>query len=398
MASWNRVAARPVKCFFQTSRAYDSQIYGIDSKVNMRKRHNRNGNDTFTQNHGVAGVVYVLDNPGLREGWHKIGCSRRSGAARANDLNIEATTGTPGAFRCVFECRTKDCGRAEVQVFKLLSGERRGKWGQEYFEISVEQAKAAITQVCLAVDEDVALHARELAKAVAVGPAPIVHTPNQITPVTPVTPATANSESTKQSVNSKFGRFARVIVIVGIIPLSLWLTSGSRTKTLAQPMITTSPAVPSYLLSKAAPIGKSSEVSAKESPKFQRISELPVVADVDLQQRTSSTSAPEPRQSGESPSVNQVSSRPNLSALAREERQSIEAVCSDDGYRNGPAAYNSCVATQAAVLENGTRRPDLSNLSRSEKQSIEAVCMREKYRNGPNAYNQCLSMHLATLR
>ena len=42
---------------------------------------------SFEQNFGSPGVVYVLDNPGLREGVVKIGCSRRSGHERAGELN-----------------------------------------------------------------------------------------------------------------------------------------------------------------------------------------------------------------------------------------------------------------------------------------------------------------------
>ena len=84
---------------------------------------------SFVQNHGVPGVVYILENSGLRHGYVKIGCSSRSGAARAYDLNIDANTGTPGSYSCIFEWRTKDCGLAEQRVFALLkrSEERRGR-------------------------------------------------------------------------------------------------------------------------------------------------------------------------------------------------------------------------------------------------------------------------------
>ena len=119
------------------------------------RRTNKYRNPNYDQNHGVPGVVYVLDNPGLREGLHKIGCSRRSGSTRANDLNSDASTGTPGTFRCIFECRTNDCGLAEQRVFKLLANARKGKWGQEYFEVTLEEAKRIITKVCSEVDEEV---------------------------------------------------------------------------------------------------------------------------------------------------------------------------------------------------------------------------------------------------
>ena len=102
----------------------------------------------YEQNHGVPGVVYVLVNDGLREGFVKIGCSRRSGAIRAKELNDDANTGTPGMFRCVFECATSDCGRAEQEVFRILAAKRRGKWGQEFFEVSLAHAQAVVANVC----------------------------------------------------------------------------------------------------------------------------------------------------------------------------------------------------------------------------------------------------------
>ena len=102
----------------------------------------------YRRNQGKAGVVYVLLNDGLREGWLKIGCSTRSGTARARELNDDANTGTPGVFRCVFECKTVDCGRAEELVFAALADHRRGKWGQEYFVVEIPAAKTVISQVC----------------------------------------------------------------------------------------------------------------------------------------------------------------------------------------------------------------------------------------------------------
>ena len=109
----------------------------------------------YRQNHGRPGVVYILENPGLREGWWKIGCSTRSGHHRARDLNFDATTGTPGAFRCVVEFKTLDCGLAEERVFAELMSERRGKRGQEYFEVSLAVAQQVIERCCVAVDREI---------------------------------------------------------------------------------------------------------------------------------------------------------------------------------------------------------------------------------------------------
>lgn len=116
---------------------------------------NSRHNAKYRKNDGVPGVVYILDNPGLRDGFYKIGCSRISGSKRANDLNNDANTGTPGTFRCIFEWRTKNCGKAEERVFKKLSNHRQGKWGQEFFSIDLEIAKATIIAVCKEIDEEV---------------------------------------------------------------------------------------------------------------------------------------------------------------------------------------------------------------------------------------------------
>lgn len=109
----------------------------------------------YKRNHGRPGVVYILENDGLRAGWLKIGCSTRSGATRARELNDDANTGTPGAFRCVFEYRTVDCGLAEELVFDVLAHARAGKWGQEYFVLDVEVAEEVVRRVCLAVSRSV---------------------------------------------------------------------------------------------------------------------------------------------------------------------------------------------------------------------------------------------------
>jgi len=118
------------------------------------RHHSLSGCD-YRQNHGRPGVVYILENPGLRLGWWKIGCSTRSGLHRARDLNNDAATGTPGAFRCVFEAKTLDCGLAEERVFAELLDERRGKRGQEYFEVDIARAQEVIVRNSARIDDEV---------------------------------------------------------------------------------------------------------------------------------------------------------------------------------------------------------------------------------------------------
>ena len=109
-------------------------------------------NTSYDQNIGRPGVVYILTNPGLREGYVKIGCSRYSGKKRADDLNLKANTGTPGTFKCIYEKKTQDCGKAEQEVFKILARYRRGKKYQEFFEVSIDLAKKTIVEVCNRID------------------------------------------------------------------------------------------------------------------------------------------------------------------------------------------------------------------------------------------------------
>lgn len=110
----------------------------------------------YDQNDGKPGVVYILDNRGLHPDYYKLGQSTHSGAKRARDENNKATTGTPGEFICIFEERTRDCGKAEKLVFEKLDRFRRGKWGQEFFALNKEElecAKHTIRDTCKEVDE-----------------------------------------------------------------------------------------------------------------------------------------------------------------------------------------------------------------------------------------------------
>lgn len=106
----------------------------------------------FRQNHGRPGVIYILSNPGLRSGIWKIGCSTRSGSVRAIELNSGAGTGTPGTFECIWEHETSNCGQAEELVFLKLAEYRRGKWGQEFFEVELAVAKQVIIETCAEID------------------------------------------------------------------------------------------------------------------------------------------------------------------------------------------------------------------------------------------------------
>ncbi|MBK6616234.1 MAG: GIY-YIG nuclease family protein [Ottowia sp.] len=121
--------------------------------------------DSFEQNDGVRGVVYILQNDGFKDGYWKIGSSRHSGDRRAEQLNAQAGTAIPACFRCLFERRVEDCGRAERVVHARLRRFRRGRhgvardgnaWGQEFFEVDLALAMQTIEEVCREEDAKVA--------------------------------------------------------------------------------------------------------------------------------------------------------------------------------------------------------------------------------------------------
>jgi hypothetical protein len=103
----------------------------------------------YDANDGRPGVVYILANEALREGVYKIGQSTRSGHARAQELNAEGRTGMPSLYRCVFEVRVDDCGRAEKLVHMQLYASRMNK---EFFRVDLAQAKLLIERVCRQVN------------------------------------------------------------------------------------------------------------------------------------------------------------------------------------------------------------------------------------------------------
>lgn len=112
-----------------------------------RKGYNRRGGQpNYDRNDGLPGVVYILHNEAMRVGIYKVGQSTRSGGHRARDLNCTVGTETPKMFKCIFEQRTVDCGRAEKAVHERLKDYRLTS--QEYFEVDLELAKLVVIEEC----------------------------------------------------------------------------------------------------------------------------------------------------------------------------------------------------------------------------------------------------------
>ncbi len=96
--------------------------------------------------------------------------------------------------------------------------------------------------------------------------------------------------------------------------------------------------------------------------------------------------------------VQQRLTTPDLSRLAREERESIELVCEEDRRKLGQAGLVACARRHLDSLGGASRRPDLSGLPATQQQSMETACVSDKSNMGPAVYDECLERHLARAR
>ncbi|XHS79496.1 GIY-YIG nuclease family protein [Burkholderiaceae bacterium UC74_6] len=329
----------------------------------------------FDQNIGVPGVVYVLENGGLRSGFVKIGCTRYSGHKRASSLNEDANTGTPGTFRCTFEVRTEDCGQAERQVFAELAAHRRGKWGQEFFEVELAHAREVIERVC-----------REIDAAAALEPSPPASRVVQMMSPPPWERPHSPSAKSRGPVRLVL-TLALVMVMAGLF---LWFQL--KVSLLAR-QLTVQPAP------QQAPVQRLSQ--AQPSPPKRPVQAVLVDAE-----RASLDAACGNEKSARGPAAfaqcqqrlldELAAAAPpvDLSGLSLLERSSMNSACEPVGQMRGPAGLRSCLADQVAKLKDSPDRIDLSRLSRDMRMSIDAVCSHAKHTLGPADYYQCAANHL----
>lgn len=375
----------------------------------------------FNQNVGKPGVIYILVNDGLNPEFIKIGCSTRSGHARANDLNADANTGTPGLFRSVFEHRTVDCGLAEKKVFAELHAHRKGKWGQEFFALNADHAKPVITQVCISVDQE----ARQIRERLEVArtaqlqaqtpsPAPLrqmvtISLPPDmaIGPVSPVRLVPAPVQPKNNGWPLWFWIFLMVggllfaTMIVDTKPKSVMSRSSPPVSQTANVKLTgpteAAPLTPVQTANTTKP--STSVDSPAPDRETEKIDPTPNGSLGDQPQKMEGDAVEKlgPHEPSPTPAVSH--SPPTMASIGREERASINAVCATDKYRNGPAAYNNCLSGQLARLEKANQtKTDLAGLSRDELASLRAVCSSDKYYNGPVAYNSCVAKQVQQLR
>ncbi|WP_354001706.1 GIY-YIG nuclease family protein [Caenimonas aquaedulcis] len=339
-----------------------------------RKSKASRGGGGYDQNHGVAGVVYILQNEGFKEGFYKLGCSRHSGHARAANLNVNASTGVPGSFKCIFEQRTRDCGRAEQLVFQRLHAHRKGKWGQEFFEVDLDVARRTIITVCAEVD----------ATHVVVQPppppparfiSPSVVSVSQAPYVPPATPPRGKS-------SSNAGTWIFGVVFVAFV---VWVNqpkSKSSSYTPPPAAYTVSPApAPAPSPRPVAAVARSPQAEYKAPPKPATVEQVTPLALTDQ-------NAPP----GQARHLFPDQAR----ALNREELASIESVCWDAKHRQGPGAYRDCTQKHRDSIA-GTEAPNLSGLNQVEQASIQSACWDSKNRVGPKSYGDCVRRNLQEL-
>jgi hypothetical protein len=348
-----------------------------EGEVGRWRRYGRSsrGGGGFEQNHGVAGVVYILQNDGFKEGFYKLGCSRRSGHARAFDLNSDANTGTPGSFKCIFQQDTLDCGRAEQFVFQRLHLFRRGKRGQEFFEVDLELARRTIISVCADVDATHVVASPPAPQPPPKVTAPPVTSPSRAQYVQPV-----SSPQEKKSSNA--GTWIFGVVFLAFV---VWVNQPkSRTDTHAPPppayTNSPAPAAPDSSPRVAAAVQRVPQAVYKAPPKAPTTDEPTALALIDQN----------------APPGEARNTYPQERRYTKEELQSIESVCSTAKYTQGPAAYRECQERQRATLV-GTEAIELTGLSRDDLISINSACSTAKYVQGPLALDKCLRRNIEQL-
>jgi len=328
-------------------------------------RDHRRGSDSFRALIGKPGVVYVLSNDGLRHGWFKIGCSTRSGQARAFDLNNDANTGTPGAFRCIYQQRTLDCGTAEQEVFARLRQHRRGKWGQEFFEVELTLAKSTIELVCSEVDKWQGLPASNSPLSTDQQPA----APNTGVPAEPrlasQLPLTSPSTLAERSRPIRL----RWVLGVGVVAVLVWLTFGPGAKSpspiYGKPASTTSP---TSTKSKARersnePVNVKSSDDSKHATQQASSTGVPARNNAEKALHSIAPGVTTDSGDGSTSGTNELSGTPvesssissdsrtkardvNPTGLNRVEPAPVDSTCSSERFMQDPIAYNRCLSNQ----------------------------------------------------
>ncbi len=102
--------------------------------------------------YGTPGSIYVLQNDALRAGLYKIGITRRSGTAKAMELNRDLQHIIPGHYECVFEIHSKNCSLALEQLLQLFRHAKTGKRQNEFYQLDLDEFSARATDIVAQVN------------------------------------------------------------------------------------------------------------------------------------------------------------------------------------------------------------------------------------------------------
>ncbi len=102
--------------------------------------------------YGTPGSIYVLQNDALRNGLYKIGITRRSGTAKAMELNRDLQHIIPGHYECVFEIHSKNCSLAYEQLLQHFRQFKQGKRQNEFYQLDLDEFSAKATDIVVQIN------------------------------------------------------------------------------------------------------------------------------------------------------------------------------------------------------------------------------------------------------
>ncbi len=339
-------------------------------------RRRRFGRGRYEQNIGKAGVIYVLENEVFREDHYKIGCSTRAGAVRAAELNRQASTAVPGAFRCVFEHRTKDCGSAEQEIFRALASHRRAKSGQEYFHVKLAHAKETILRVCEQVDARIARLPRPES------PAPLQERPNAAQSLSLESTSAPVSPAHEMAPGNRAKRMGHgVWILVAIALIGVWWYGAVEWG--APPRAT---------------VSRSSDGSSPYSP-APEMRRSPADGNASQAAITTASSARRPFRSEEEFARQlHAAVATEIATLRGDDRDAIEAVCASPRQTGIRSEHDRCIAREIVALRSGIHTSDSRGISASDVQQVEAECRPFFAAQGAARYVQCRASRLLAIR
>jgi hypothetical protein len=354
----------------------------------------------------------------------------------------------------LFEQRTQDCGTAEKRVFAELRHYRRGKRGQEFFEVGLDLATNTIIRACESVDAHEELRrarlaeiAREAVKETQPDPAPF-SAPQQPQSIPPqstsasvplrkrewpwavlgwgviIAMVASNNKHTSSSsanyqapyrppaaVTATVARQSTSIV-VGTTPSGRVVVSSAPTPTPAPPAVGNTSVgardtIPDNSDGQPPNQYQPAEVPMEAPRQLETQRPLAVeLANISKDERSMIESACRGDRIFHGPADYYACQKRQLDALATaprnvsladespDERRMIESACRGDRILHGPAAYDQCLTRQIGELESGERNIDLSAATEDERSMIESACRGDRILHGPASYNRCLLRQL----